>query len=121
MKISQEEQSRDGAVGLSSMIQPGSNYSTRNTKDAMNATKASATANLNASNSHRRSASKSNIMSVEDSVTSLVDFDLSESKFTIAGMLQDKDPSPGIPDTKPISVSKQGSVDSQQLPLSANR
>ena len=52
-------------------------------------------------------------MSVEDSVTSLVDFDLSESKFTMAGMLQEKDPSPGLPETKPASVSKQGSADSQ--------
>ena len=114
MKTSKDEQSRNAeSVSLSSMIQPGaSNYSTKNTKSTT-AAQASATANLNVSNSHRRSASKSNIMSVEDSVTSLVDFDLSESKFTMAGMLQEKDPSPGLPETKPGSVSKQGSVDSQ--------
>ena len=100
------------------MIQPGaSNYSTKNTRGTsapLNPNpQASATAHLNVSNSHRRSASKSNIMSVEDSVTSLVDFDLSESKFTMAGMLQENDPSPGLPETKPGSVSKQGSADSQ--------
>ena len=59
-------------------------------------------------------------MSVEDSVTSLVDFDLSESKFTMGGMLHEKDPSPA--ETKPASVvSKQGSSDSRQMPLSGDR
>ena len=53
-------------------------------------------------------------MSVEDSVTSLVDFDLSESKFTMGGMmLQEKDPSPAAVESKPASVSKQLSFDSQ--------
>ena len=66
------------------MLQPAAS-STRNTKGVLNATSA---------HNNRRSASKSNIMSVEDSVTSLVDFDLSESKFTIAGLLQEKEPSP---------------------------
>ena len=50
-------------------------------------------------------------MSVEDSVTSLVDFDLSESKFTMGGMLQEKDPSPFAVESKPVS--KQLSFDSQ--------
>jgi len=41
----------------------------------------------NATQGHRLgSASKSNIIAVDESVASLVDFDLSESKFTLAGM-----------------------------------
>ena len=58
-------------------------------------------------------------MSVEDSVTSLVDFDLSQSKFSVAGMIQERDPSPM--DKRPASISKQGSNDSKELPLSGNR
>ena len=58
-------------------------------------------------------------MSVEDSVTSLVDFDLSQSKFSVAGMIQERDPNPM--DKRPASISKQGSNDSKELPLSGNR
>jgi len=53
------------------------------------------------------SGSKSNIMAVDESVQSMVDFDLSDSKFT-TGLFEsnNRDQSPGL--TEKLNLTKQG-------------